>query len=105
MNLQRSTNVSVTKSVNEAPMRWLYRDTKSDSQLKFSMQDAIELSNREYAHANEFNKILVNSVYGLNQFITLKIAGLNSITNLSIDLAFLDGGAATCAGGCGRVVD
>ena len=49
MNLQRSTNVSVTKSVNKAPMRWLYRDTKSDSQLKFSMQDAIELFNREYA--------------------------------------------------------
>ena len=32
-----------------APRRWLCGDTKSDSQLKFSMQDAIELFNREYA--------------------------------------------------------
>ena len=49
MNIWSASRVSLTKSVNEAPRRWLCGDKKSDSQLKFSMQDAIELFNREYA--------------------------------------------------------
>jgi hypothetical protein len=51
--------------VKEAPRRWLCGDTKSDSQLKLSMQVAAELFNKEYVKLEHMQPSLTRKLLKL----------------------------------------